>query len=80
MEYAISVTSEEERAMRAAAEALNDSPPNYNVLSGSTCVGVTTRILRSGGLVHWDTPNTATDLMLYLAHFKNRVRVILDCE
>jgi hypothetical protein len=52
MDYTISVTSQEERAMRATAETLNENPPDYNLLSGSTCVGVTTRILRSGGSDH----------------------------
>lgn len=47
-DYVIDTLPYQDALMTAAAQALVDNPPDYNLLLGSTCVGQTTAILQAG--------------------------------
>ena len=47
-DYVIDTLPYQDVLMTAAAQALVDNPPDYNLLLGSTCVGQTTAILQAG--------------------------------
>lgn len=47
-DYVIDTLPYQDVLMAAAAQALVDNPPDYNLLFGSTCVGQTTAILQAG--------------------------------
>jgi RHS repeat-associated protein len=49
-DYRIETTYQEDLKMAAEAEKWDRTPPNYNVVDGTTCVGYTFEVMDAGGL------------------------------